>query len=201
MNLPQRPHRNHLLGICVLGLCAGCLLFSGLYIHAKAQLAQVLLERSWSHTLSGNGIKRVKPWPWADTYPVARMSVPRLGWHAIILNSTSGQALAFGPGHQSQSALPGAYGNSVIAGHRDTHFKMLASLKLGDPIAIEQADGTLVEYVVSDTAVVHERDIGVALALDDLALTLVTCYPFEARVPGGPLRFVVRAIAKTGELS
>ena len=176
-------------------------MFSGLYIHTKARLAQVLLEQSWVQTLNGKGSIRAKPWPWADIFPVAKMSIPRLGWQGLVLNNTSGEALAFGPGHLSHSALPGAYGNSVIAGHRDTHFKVLARLKLGEHIVIEQRDGSTRDYVVTDTAIVHERDISVALALDDLALTLITCYPFDAHVPGGPLRFVVRAMVTSGELS
>ena len=177
----------------VILLSAAGLSFSGVYIHAKAILAQYLLERSWQQSQPGQALK---PWPWADTYPVAKMRVARLQWQAVILQGTSGAALAFGPGHMIASALPGEFGNSVIAGHRDTHFAILKSLQLGDLIEIERVDGELVSYSVIDTKVVHERDMSVVAALDEAALTLITCYPFDATLPGGPLRYVVRAIQR-----
>ena len=50
---------------------------SGAWIYVKAQLAQVLLQRAWAGTLAGQ--RDVKPWPWADTWPVARLVVPENG--------------------------------------------------------------------------------------------------------------------------
>jgi sortase A len=77
---------------------AGLVLFGqGAYIHAKALLAQVLLERAFSETIATG--REVKPWSWADTWPVARIEVKRLHASAIVLAGSSGQALAFGPGH------------------------------------------------------------------------------------------------------
>src|SRR6267154_2711337 len=77
---------------------AGLVLFGqGAYIHAKALLAQVLLERAFSETIASG--REVKPWSWADTWPVARIEVKRLHASAIVLAGSSGQALAFGPGH------------------------------------------------------------------------------------------------------
>src|SRR6202023_2532717 len=76
---------------------AGLVLFGqGAYIHAKALLAQVLLERAFSETIASG--REVKPWSWADTWPVARIEVKRLHASAIVLAGSSGQALAFGPG-------------------------------------------------------------------------------------------------------
>jgi sortase A len=62
---------------------AGLLLFGqGAYIHAKAIVAQVLLERAFSQTVAtGNPIK---PWSWADTWPVARIVVKRIDANAIV---------------------------------------------------------------------------------------------------------------------
>jgi sortase A len=71
----------------------------GLWIPAKAALAQVLLERAFERSLATG--RPVKPWPWADTWPVARISFPRLHRQVIVLDGASGQALAFGPGHMA----------------------------------------------------------------------------------------------------
>src|ERR1700730_10963293 len=57
----------------VLLALAGFLLSGqGAYIHAKAWLAQVLLERAFNETVTTG--RQTKPWAWADTWPVARIS-------------------------------------------------------------------------------------------------------------------------------
>jgi len=94
-----------ILVVCLLAF-AGLLLFGqGAYIHAKAIVAQVLLKRAFATSVATG--KDVKPWSWADTWPVARIAVPRLKADAIVLAGSSGQALAFGPGHVEHTPEPG----------------------------------------------------------------------------------------------
>ncbi len=163
----------------------------GAWMPAKARLAQVLLDHAWHETLrSGDS---AKPWPWADTWPVARLSVPAHKKSMVVLAGANGAALAFGPGHLMASAPPGALDNSVIAGHRDTHFAFLKALKPGDALQLQALDGVVHHYTVTDTQVVHETDTRVLQPSQSAILTLITCYPFDAVVPGGPLRYVVRA--------
>ena len=163
----------------------------GTYIHSKAILAQVLLETAWAE--SGKGQKEVKPWPWADTWPVSRLAVPRLGISRIVLAGASGSSLAFGPGHLFGTALPGQPGNSVIAGHRDTHFEFLQFLRKGDLINVDNKQETPCNYLVTDIKVVNYSDFNYLEQTQDATLTLITCYPFKAVVTGGSLRFVVIA--------
>lgn len=163
----------------------------GAWIPAKAALAQVLLDQAWHETLrSGDS---AKPWPWADTWPVARLSVPVHQKSMVVLAGANGAALAFGPGHLMASAPPGVSDNSVIAGHRDTHFAFLKALKPGDALQLQALDGVVHHYTVTDTQVVHETDTRVLQPSQSAMLTLITCYPFDAVVPGGLLRYVVRA--------
>src|SRR5919112_431706 len=89
----------------VLGLVGLVLVGQGAWIHIKALLAQVLLERAFAATVVGG--TAVKPWPWADTWPVARVELPRLGAGAVVLHGSSGQALAFGPGHVATTTAAG----------------------------------------------------------------------------------------------
>jgi len=166
-------------------------LVRGTWIFAKAQVAQVLLARAWEETRAGG--RAVKPWPWADTWPVARLTVPRLGVDEIVLAGGNGQAMAFGPGHLNRSATPGSAGNIVVAGHRDTHFRFLRDLRPGDEILIEAVYGVPHRYRVTETAVVDFRDRRPLAVSVEPTLTLITCYPFDAVIPGGPLRYVVRA--------
>src|SRR5581483_5063667 len=99
---------------------SGLLLFGhGGYIHAKALLAQVLLDRAFTESIVTH--HPVKPWSWADTWPVARIEVKRLNASAIVLAGSSGQALAFGPGHVELTPDAGERGVAVYSAHRDTH--------------------------------------------------------------------------------
>lgn len=162
----------------------------GGWIHAKAHLAQVLLERSWERTQAG-GVKE-KPWPWADTWPVARLELPDGSDH-IVLAGASGRNLAFAPGHVDGSAAPVGSGTCVIAGHRDTHFAHLDRLEKGQAVTLEDAEGRRCAYRVSGAAVVDEAETWVVTAHDGPTLVLVTCWPLDSPMPGGSLRYVVWA--------
>lgn len=163
----------------------------GAYIHAKALLAQVLLESAWAETLDGT--KEVKPWPWADTWPVSRLSVPSLGVNRIVLAGASGQALAFGPGRLFEPDPDGSPHNIVIAGHRDTHFRFLRDLKDGDLVRLQTETRRNLDFTVIRISVVDNRNLELLNTGERLMLTLITCYPFDAVQPGGPLRYIVQA--------
>lgn len=167
---------------------------AGLWIPAKAALAERLIEDAWRRAAAGEPHPR--PWSWADTWPVARLRLPEAGLEAVVLAGAGGRTLAFGPGHLDGSARPGEPGNVVIAGHRDTHFAALAGVAAGDPVELETPSGELRRYRVTATAVVDHADTTALGDTDGDALTLITCWPFGAVVPGGPLRWVVRAEAE-----
>jgi sortase A len=165
----------------------------GSWIHAKAALAQALIVSAWSRQQAGQ--KNARPWPWADTTPLARLIVGD-GTNPeafIVLEGTSGRNLAFGPAHDPASVLPGDLGNSVIEGHRDTHFVVLKATRVGRTLQVETAAGRRLRFQITDVRVVDSRNVRIALAADHPRITLVTCYPFNAILPGGPLRWVVTA--------
>jgi sortase A len=163
------------------------------YIEAKAWLAQDLLDSAWSDTLGG--AQQVKPWPWADTWPVALLTVPDLGVERIVLAGASGRTLAFGPAHLDGTAPAGATGHAVLTGHRDTHFRFLRDLTPGMALRVQRPDGTWRGYRVAATEVLDARSARLTAAAGGAHLTLVTCYPFDTIVPGGPLRYAVYARA------
>jgi sortase A len=175
------------LALFVLGLI---LFGQGAYIHAKALLAQVLLERAFAATIAGG--RDVKPWSWADTWPVARIEVKRLNASVIVLAGSSGQALAFGPGHVEQSAAPGERGIAVYSAHRDTHFAFLKHVAIGDEIAVTRGDGRTFRYRADRTSIARFDDSGLDPLADGHALVLSTCWPFDAAT-GGPLRYLLHA--------
>lgn len=185
-----RPEQTKRLALVVL-VAALPLLGWGLYIPAKARLAQWLLHAAWQRTLEGQGPMR--PWPWADTWPVARLQVPEHGIDQIVLMGDSGAVLAFGPGLNRRTVFPGKRGNAVISAHRDTHFGFLQHLQTEDILWITGRDGIPLRFAVRRTAIVDARHARLRIGLDQAFISLVTCYPFGAMTPGGPLRYVVIA--------
>ncbi len=179
--------RTLLVVVLLAGMAVGG---EGLWIYAKARLAQLLLEISWRSALAG---EQLKPWPWADTRAIARLTIERDGAAVIVLDGASGRTMAFGPGHLDGTAMPGDIGNCVITAHRDTHFAPLRYLGPGDIVTLQRPDGRVVRYRVQATRVVRKNDTSVLRQDARTRLTLITCYPFDAVRPGTPLRWVVIA--------
>lgn len=170
-----------------------CLLLSlGMAVQAawiplKAELAQVLLQRSWQMQKKGLNIR---PWPWADTRALAQLQVPRLGVQQVVLEGSSGRNLAFGPTLAEHSLRLQDW---IINGHRDTHFSFLQNLQTGDQLRLETAGGVQRFQVVS-LEIIDSRNSELVLEPGLRKLSLVTCYPFDASTVGGPLRYVVTAL-------
>ena len=178
----------------VLLLTVGAVFISAaLYIPAKAAVAQVLLERAWAKAEAGETAP--KPWPWADITPIAKLDVPRLRQHAIVLEGTSGAALAFGPGHMPNSAAIGASGTAIVAAHRDTQFRFLKELVPGDRVVAATSDGRRTAFRVVGAQIVRADASGldpVDTGPTGARLAMVTCYPFNG-VLHSPWRYVVIA--------
>jgi len=169
----------------------GLILFGqGAYVHAKALVAQVLLDRAFDKTIASG--QATKPWSWADTWPVARIEVKRLHARAIVLAGSSGQALAFGPGHVERTPDAGGRGVAVYSAHRDTHFAFLKNVVAGDEIDVTRYDGRTFRYRVDTISVVRFDDSGIDPLAGGHQLVLSTCWPFDA-LTQGPERYLVHA--------
>jgi sortase A len=180
------------LGVC---LVAVLLAFSGAvgvregWLTAKAALADVLIRGALAKGEASGRAPR--PWPWADTYPLARLEVPRLGVERWVLSGASGTSLAFGVGHVDGTSLPNEAGTCVLAGHRDGRFAFLEELRPGDELVVTARNAS-VRYRVTEAAVVDARRTWRAAPTPRPRVVLVTCYPFEG-LAGGPLRYAVCA--------
>ena len=163
------------------------------YLYAKATLGQFLLDRAWSRTVHGE--RDAKPWAWADTTPLARLEFARERRSYIVLSGASGRTMAWGPGHVDGTAMPGAAGNCVISAHRDTHFSVLRSARVGDVVRVVTPDGRRIPYRVCRVLVTNDHDSRLLAPSNERLLTLITCWPFDAIRPGGHERFVVIARA------
>jgi len=179
----------------VIALLSGAAIQLGdsLRIIVKAHVAQALIHHAWQENLV-LGEPNIKPWPWADMAPVARMTFVRQQSELFVLDNDAPRTLAFGPGFSPQSTLPGRGGKTVISAHRDTHFSVLKQVAPGDLIEVETIEGRQLLYQVHTRQIVDMHDIWVTEDNGQNELTLVTCWPFDALVPRGPDRLIVSAL-------
>lgn len=185
----MRRYKSKLITVLAMALLAGAVWYLGHagYLHAKAWVAQQLIARAWAHPAGP-----VRPWTWADMHPVARLSVPRLQNTLYVLSDATDRSLAFGPGVW-QGTIDATGATLVIAGHRDTHFALLRNILQGDAVTLTAPRGSPRNYHVKETRIVDTRHQALAIEPAAGELILVTCYPFDAIDPGGPLRYVVIA--------
>ena len=198
------------LFIALISVAQGC------YLLVKAQFAQYLLERAWHRQVVNFDPltpKKVKPWPWADIYPVAKISFDPFNIEQVVLNNDSGQALAFGPGlYQGDiiyehNQIENLY---VISAHNDTHFSVLQNLSLNDKVTITFASGISYYFKVDNITIIDTRTEQLVVQQDQKRqqdqvhqggdyhnelnkkeLVLVTCYPFGGVSNQTYFRYVV----------
>lgn len=181
--------------VALVLLAGASLTARAMYLHAKAELASVLIHRAWNKTVADG--KPHPPWPWADTYPIARLRIPRLGYDEVVLEGASPRTLAFGPARLFSGAGLGEPGNVELAGHRTSWFRPLESVEPGDQIQVQWFDARKRElrertYTVDDIRIVTPEEVTLLRPASTDALTLITCYPF-GHSPRSPQRFVVLA--------
>jgi sortase A len=146
------------------------------------------LEAEWerqaaSATAAGHGAAQ------AAGQALTRMLIPKINLDAIVLEGASRKQLSLGPGHITNTPLPGETGNAVITGHRDTFFRHIFELGKGDEIDV-QRNGQVFRYRVTDKKIVNPDDVSVLNRTGDAQLTLITCYPIYYVGPA-PQRLVV----------
>ena len=122
---------------------------------------------------------------------IAKLSIARLNSEWYVIAGAGKSELRRGPGHVSESALPGENGNCIIAGHRDTHFRELRNVQVGEEITLDSG-GKSYLYRVTERRVIKPTETSVLNPTKEPILTLITCYPFYYVGPA-PNRFIVRA--------
>ncbi len=122
---------------------------------------------------------------------VGKLEIPRLGVSVMVVEGVDGSDLKLAVGHIPGTALPWGPGNVGLAGHRDTFFRPLRSIRRDDTITVRTLHGAY-RYRVVSTNVVSPKDVQVLYPTDRASLTLVTCFPFDY-IGSAPKRFIVHA--------
>jgi sortase A len=128
---------------------------------------------------------------------IGSLTIPRINSKIAIIEGTGSKELKRGVGHYVGSVIPGVSDNSVLAGHRDSVFRRLGEVKIGDLITVRNDYGTFV-YEVHKIRIVQANDRTVIVPTKDAVLTLSTCYPFRF-IGNAPKRYVVQAGLVIGE--
>jgi sortase A len=128
---------------------------------------------------------------------IGSLTIPALNRKLTMMQGTGEKELTKGVGHFTQSVLPGEKDNCVISGHRETAFRQLDKLKIGNIIIVKTSAGTFT-YEVSGTRIVHKDDRTVIVPTKDAVLTMTTCYPFHF-VGNAPDRYIVSAVLVKGK--
>jgi sortase A len=158
-------------------LVTGSLLcLHALWLPIKAWLSEQLISYSWHRTIDLK--QKIKPWPWADTYPIAALSFQRLNKSVVVLNGGDPTTLAFSAGaiapfNQARSTQP-----FVVAGHRDSHFSFLNEVVMNDLISLADKYGQSQLYQVEAIDIVDASTGELPVLADSSQLILITCYPF-----------------------
>ena len=163
----------------------------GAYIPAKAVLAQYLINDAWNDSISSG--ENHKPWKWADMHPVMKLSSDKHNQELIVLSGDKGNSLAFAPGYNLFSYMPNHGGTTVISAHRDTHFEFLQDVSISDIFELTDRNNKTSSYEVRDIKIIDATKQDIAIRSDQDELKLITCYPFDALVARGPLRYIVTA--------
>ena len=122
---------------------------------------------------------------------VGTLDIPRVGLSAVIAEGDDEATLRVAVGHLPDTPLPWHEGNSALAGHRDTFFRPLQHILVGDELRVSTRHGDF-RYQVRETRVVSPNELGVLGPTDRPTLTLITCYPFKY-IGKAMHRFIVRA--------
>ena len=185
-SLSRRTYLKNVSGATLIVACA--LAGSSFYMSAKALLAQHLLHRAWEYSIRTGD--NTKPWQWADMHTVALLSFPRSNKSFVVLDSASGEAMAFGPGLVAGDPHSALKQTLAIGGHRDTHLAVLEHIDLNEAVELQTLDGLTHKYRLSHKRIVDSSKDSISIATDAAGLVLMTCYPFNATQTGGPLRMV-----------
>ena len=179
----------------VLGCCLIILGLVGItkasLMPIKAIIGQHYLEVAWKESLKSN--KLSKPWKSADFYMIGELKVPKLKVSRVILNSVSGEAMAWSIGRVTNLGNAIDKQPIILAGHRDSHMQFMSELNIGDKIELTMSDGLLTTYIISGTEVSDKPEVALSpVTLGSESLILTTCWPFNA-MKSGDQRYLIFA--------
>ena len=180
-------------GVALGAYCAAVLVEASFHNAAALRNDQLVVTQTAVPVLPGDAgdTRRKAPTAPAAGTLLGRLEAPSVQMKTSVLEGSDDGTLSRGAGHIEDTPFPGEPGNIGIAGHRDTVFRPLRRIKVGDPLTLTTANATY-RYRIEKTLIVGPDDVYVLDPTAKPTLTLVTCYPFEF-IGHAPKRFIVQA--------
>lgn len=170
------------------------------YVYATPDIAKAMVTDEGIMTneeITSNGVinKTIDEFLY-PVYPkegdnIGSLVVPKLELELPIFQGTAENELKRGVGHFMQSVLPGEIDNCVLSGHRESEFRKIGDLVVGDLLVVKTSAGSFT-YEVSSIQIVDKDDRTIIVPKDHGVLTLTTCYPFHY-FGSAPSRYIVSA--------
>jgi sortase A len=189
----MRARTKNLLSLLLLAGGA-CLLYLGAREYLDSRAGQSEAAREFERPILDEtraAVPASRPGDIRRGETLAKLTIPRLDAELYVIEGDGARELRRGPGHLTGTALPGEKGNCVIAGHRDTHFRVLKDIREGDDIVLQTDSGQYL-YRVRKMHIVSPENTSALRPTTTSSLNLITCYPFYY-VGSAPKRFVVEA--------
>lgn len=187
----------------VLFLLGSLLCLHASWLPAKGWISQALISYSWQQSLAHQKVLQqpitnhnpiaIKPWPWADTFPIAELSFARLEKNIVILNGGDPTTLAFSAGAIAPFNQINGVTPFVVAGHNDSHFSFLENIQMKDIISMRDQHGKSQLYQVEAIDIIDASTGQFPILANDSSLILITCYPFNTIGNNSDERYVITA--------
>ena len=181
------------IGLILLGV--GIWQFADMKVQTNASVKQakeMIAEQQEDPPIKGT--ENSSPPSMGDT--IGLLTIPKIKSELAIVEGTNPDDLEKGVGHYKGSYFPGDEGQIVLSGHRDTVFRKLGELKIGDSLKLQMPNGNFT-YEITKTKIVKSDDTSIiTLQNKEEELILTTCYPFRY-VGNAPKRYIIYATPKS----
>jgi sortase A len=178
-----------LIGVIVLGIGIWQLIDVKLQTNDSLQKAKELVSKQ---TVNTHERKKTDSPPPQTGETVGLLAIPKIKAELAIIEGTDPDDLEKGVGHYKGSFYPSDQGQIVLSGHRDTVFRRLGELKIGDSLKMQMPYGNFT-YEITHTKIVNSNDTSIiTLQKQKEELIVTTCYPFRY-IGNAPKRYIIYA--------
>ncbi|MFD1849042.1 class D sortase [Oceanobacillus bengalensis] len=151
-----------------------------------------LHSKTVSASSSDSSLEEAESFSPATGETVGVLHIPKLGEDLAIVEGTDEDDLARGVGHYKGTAHPRQGEQIVLSGHRDTVFRRMGELEIGDIFTIKLPHGEF-SYEITKTQIVDADDRTIIRPQGKEVLTVTTCYPFDF-IGDAPDRYILTAL-------
>ncbi|MED4081908.1 class D sortase [Halalkalibacterium halodurans] len=178
------------LAIFIMFIGLACLIYGGWQLFLTSSLQKQSLTEA--REITGEQVSSPEDFQATMGDVIGILEITKLEAELPIVSGTDEDELDRGVGHYTSTVLPGQNDQILLSGHRDTVFRDMGKLEIGDDLTVHMPYGSYT-YRIVDTEIVDANDTSVIRSTaPDEVLTLSTCYPFNF-IGSAPERYIIYA--------